>query len=371
MSELAKRMADAAGDFLAGLDDGQRSKATYGFGEEERSAWFFTPTEHGGLAMSSMDPVQQQSSQKLVVLGLSAGAYVTTATIMGLERTLALRENFTDFTYPGVEGPSTFRDPGLYYVSIFGEPGADPWGWRFEGHHVSLNYTIGGETVRPLPTFFGDNPADSEGVGGQQLRPLGPEEDLGRELLQSLDDGQRATAILATVAPADIITTNVPRLSDPLPEREAWQTMRSADEALARMMRNQARQATDSGYTADMAASLRYADAAKGLAASAMNAGQRDLLTALIRQYIDRMPDELAESEWARLGAGDALDAAHFAWAGSAEKYEGHYYRIQGPELFIEYDNTQNDANHIHSVWRDAGSDFGGDLLAEHYAAAH
>ena len=371
MSDLAERMAAVAGDFLSSLDDAQQARATFPFAGNERSAWFYTPTEHGGLPLSGMDPVQQQLSQKLVASGLSKGGYVTTSTIMGLERTLALREGFSDFPYPGVDGPSTFRDPALYYLSVFGEPGTDPWGWGFEGHHVSLNYTISGERVRPLPTFFGDNPADSMGVGGAPLRPLAREEDLGRELLHSLNDEQRAVAVLAAVAPPDLITTNVPQLSDPLPDREAWQIMRSADEGLARMMRNQARQATGQGYSDEMVAAVAYTSHPKGLATSAMTEGQRDLLTALTRQYIDRMPDELAESEWTRLAEGSAMHGVYFAWAGSGEKHEGHYYRLQGPELFIEYDNTQNGANHIHSVWRDAAADFGRDLLGEHYAAAH
>ena len=371
MSELPKRMAEAAWNFLDSLDEEQRARATYPFEDTEREAWFFTPTEHGGLALSSMDPVQQQLSQKLVVTGVSEGGYVTTATIMGLERTLALREGFSDFPYPGIDGPSTFRDPSLYYVSIFGEPSGDPWGWRFEGHHVSLNYTIGGDTVKPLPTFFGANPADSGGVGDASVRPLGPEEDLGRELLWSLDAAQRAAATISPVAPPDIVTANVPQLSTPLPPREPWQTMRSADEALARMVANQAQQATRSGFSDEMSLAVRYRYRPSGLAASGMDASQRAVLTALVRQYINRLPDELAESEWDRLCGGALMENIHFAWAGGAEQYEGHYYRLQGTELFVEYDNTQNDANHIHSVWRDAGSDFGRDLLAEHYASAH
>jgi hypothetical protein len=213
-------------------------------------------------------------------------------------------------------------------VSIFGEPrAAGPWGWRFEGHHISLNYTIvDGRIVAPTPTFFGANPAEASLSPVAMLRPLAGVEDLARELVHALDEGQRAHAVLAPTAPPDILTSNLPHVEGEL--------------------------------------------LPKGLAAERMAAPQREVLAALIGEYIHRMPDELAEVEAARLQR-DGLTGIHFAWMGGLERRQGHYYRLQGPRFLVEYDNTQNDANHIHSVWRDPANDFGAHLLAQHYAGAH
>lgn len=340
---LVERMAEAATDWLASLAADQRRKAAYDFpANDERTIWYYTPTEQGGLPLVEMDPVQQRLAHRLVATGLSAPGYVAAATIMGLENVLDAVEGWRS-TFHGRAVPHRGRDPLLYFVSVFGQPGSASWGWRLGGHHISLHYAIvDGRIASPTPLFFGANPAESHLVGPGLLRPLAGEEDLGRELLRALDAEQLAAAVLAPVAPADIVQANRSTV-------EPGALPRSPDEYQA---------------------ALRYEPTPKGLAATRMTAGQRDVLAAVIRQYVDRLPEEIADLHRARV-TGPALEAMHFAWAGGREHGQPHYYRIQGPRLLIEYDNTQNDANHIHAVWRDPEGDFGEDLLAEHYRHAH
>jgi hypothetical protein len=319
--DLVERMGEAANDLLASLAPDQKAKATFPFGEDgERVKWYYTPVDRGGLPLFEMDRRQQRLAHQLVATGLSRAGYVAASTIMGLETTLDALEEWR------WEGHG--RDPALYYVSIFGHPDVQAaWGWRFEGHHISLNYTIaGGRIVSPTPTFFGANPAEAPLSGVGVLRPLSGVEDLARELVTSLHDERRQQAIVSTRAPSDILTSNRSRASQILEP--------------------------------------------KGLPGVRMEASQQEILTALIGEYIHRMPDELAEAEAARLVAKGVQDL-YFAWAGGLERGEGHYYRIQGPRFLVEYDNTQNDANHIHSVWRDPADDFGALLLAQHYAQDH
>jgi hypothetical protein len=318
---LVERMGTAATNLLAALAPDQVAKATFPIdAEQSRTAWYYTPVEREGLPLSEMERSQRRLAQKLVATGLSWGGYVTASTIMGLERTLDAQENW--------RRAGRGRDPLLYYVSIFGQP-ADrgAWGWRFEGHHISLNYTIaGGRIVAPTPTFFGANPAESPLVGVGVLRPLSGVEDLARQLVHDLDEGQRATAIVSPTAPHDLLTSNAPHVEhEPHP---------------------------------------------LGLGGASMTADQREVLAALIGEYIRRMPDEIAEVEARRL-VQEGLHGVHFAWAGGIEPRQGHYYRLQAPRFLVEYDNTQNNANHIHSVWRDPANDFGAHLLAQHYARGH
>jgi hypothetical protein len=178
--------------------------------------------------------------------------------------------------------------------------------------------------------------------------------------------------VLAPVAPTDLVTGNRPYVQDGALPPAQWEIFREQldDAAQERSRTNQARMEQLLALTQDHLEALRYTDAPKGLPATRMTASQRQVLTALIRQYINRMPEEIAEIEAAKL-SGTALESVHFAWAGGAERRQPHYYRLQGPRFLIEYDNTQNDTNHIHSVWRDPVGDFGADLLAQHYAQAH
>jgi len=315
--DAARRMANAASDLLAALAGDQRAAIGAPFPAwPERTRWSYTPdAPRGGLALFAMEPRQQRLAMKLVASGLSEGGYNVAAVIMGLERVLDRREKWK--RDPG-------RDPLRYWTRIFGPPTPDgPWGWSFEGHHVALHYTLDrGRVVSPTPTFFGSNPAESPLVGGA-LRPLGAVEDMARELARSLDEGQRAIAIFSTAAPPDLVTGNASRVtSSPKPA---------------------------------------------GLAARAMTSPQRAILDALVELYVSRLPDDVAETEREALRARGTDDLA-FAWAGSLEPRKGHYYRLQDSRFLVEYDNTQNDANHIHTVWRDPANDFGFDVLAAHYA---
>jgi hypothetical protein len=375
-----EQMATAASNWLASLSTDQRRKATFGFPEnDERTLWYYTPTDRGGLTLSEMEPLQQRLAHRLIASGLSFGGYVTVATIMGIENVLDAVEGWRT-NYPGRGYSSRGRDPQLYFVSIFGTPGEKSWGWRVGGHHVSISYTIvDGVIASPTPLFFGSNPAETHQVGPSVLRPLAGEEDLGRDLLRALDADQRATAILAPVAPRDIVQSNRPKVEDgALPRggqdifgqipREEISRFQGIDDA-AHNRRPDPRADADRVASA-YAEFLRFSTAPKGLAAARMNASQQELLGTLIRQYVGRLPDDLVELLLPRV-TGSVLDAMHFAWAGGFEHRQPHYYRIQGPHLLIEYDCTQDNANHIHAVWRDPEDDFGYDLLAQHYHHHH
>ena len=369
---VAARMAAAASEFMEALASDQRATAMFALGDEaELRRWYYTPTQHGGLALADMDANQQRLAQRLVASGLSAAAQVTASTIMGLENTLDAREGGRALGYPGREGPSRWRDPMMYFLSVFGEPGGPHWGWRFGGHHVSLHYTIvDGAMITPTPTFFGANPAESSFVGGARLRPLGREEDLARELLRSLDEEQRTTAVISAAAPPDIVQSNRSRVEEgALPLRRIMGDAISESWA-ERMWGSRPGEEEALGFGEAERAALRYERRPKGQPAATMRESHRDLLRALIQQYVERMPEEIAAVEASKL-TGQALDEVHFAWAGGVERGEPHYYRLQGSRFLVEYDNTQNDANHIHSVWRDPDGDFGAEILAQHYARAH
>jgi hypothetical protein len=314
---LPDRMAEAAARWLASLDPAQRAKAAFGFPDDaERTRWYYTPTERGGLPLAEMEPTQQRLAHRLVASGLSEAGYATAATIMGLENVLDAKEGWRR-GYDGRTVPHRGRDPQLYFVSVFGDPGSGPWGWRVGGHHVALNWTLAGDgRLSASPLFFGANPALTRLVGPGVLRPLAGEEDLGRALLASLAPDQRAKAVVSEVAPDDILERNRSRVEPGQPD---------------------------------------------GLPATGMLPQQRTLLEGLVRLYLDRLPAELAAAEAAQV-AGERL---HFAWAGPAEPGQPHYYRVQGPRLLIEYDNVQDGANHVHSVWRVPGGDFGQSMAGE------
>lgn len=319
-ANTVQRMAEAAGNLLASLDAAGRQKAVLDFADRaERENWHYVPRERAGLPLKEMDEHQRALAHALVATGVSASGYEKVSTIISLEPILAELEG---------AGRRFERDPERYYVSIFGEPGGDaPWGWRFEGHHVSLNHTVvEGRMLGSAPLFFGSNPAEVRHGAQTGLRALREEEDLGRQLLRELDGEQKAVAVVSAEAPGDILTTNAPHVRDEI--------------------------------------------APKGLGRADMSAAQGQVLDALIEVYVQRLPESVAEAEWTRLKAAD-LPAAHFAWAGAEERGGPHYYRVQGPSFLAEYDNTQNDANHIHAVWRALHNDFGEDLLRRHYRQSH
>ena len=319
-------MAAAATKFLSGLTPEQRQQATFAFDGEERMRWHFIPTEtfpRKGLTIKEMNEAQRKLAHELLKAGLSQRGYLTASSIMDLETVLSAIEaaQRAAAAQPPRNAPLV-RDAERYFFSVFGTPSAkDTWGWRVEGHHVSLHFTVVNGTMAAAgPSFFGSNPAEVREGPRKGLRILGPEEDAARALLQSLDASQRTRAILDATAPNDMVTmanVNITPLSP------------------------------------------------TGLAAESMTPAQRDLLMKLVDVYIGYMAPDIAADRLARLKKA-GVEKVGFAWAGETERGKKHYYRIQGPTFLVEYDNTQNDGNHIHSVWRDFDRDFGRDLLREH-----
>jgi len=314
-------MAAAAAEFLHALSAGQRERAVFALEADERLRWHFVPDEmhaRNGIALKDLDAAQQGRAHALLQSGLSQSGYLTANAIMALERVLAVLESNGRFV----------RDHENYRLTLFGTPAADgTWAWRFEGHHLSLHFqVVAGAVTVSTPSFFGSNPAHvTEGAQTpeqQGQRVLGAREDAGRRLVTALNAVQRLVAIISESAPRDIVT-GAEYPIDPL--------------------------------------------APAGVPAADLEPGQRQLLRALIRVYTDAMAADIAAARWAKIER-DGFDSIAFAWAGSLDAGEPHYYRVQGPSFLIEYDNVQNGANHVHSVWRDFDGDFGEDLLRAHYA---
>jgi Protein of unknown function (DUF3500) len=371
----AARMAAAAADWLDSLEEAQRTAATGGApspdaeADGERRRWFYTPTDHGGLTLGAQRPAQQRLAHRLVASGLSTAGYVTVATVIGLDNVLDQMEGWSvDW------GRERGRDPGLYYLRVFGEPGgAGPWGWRFGGHHLSLNNLVADGMVRSVtPCFLGADPATSPLLGPAPLRPLGGAEDLARELVRSLDAGQGAQAILLDRAPADISGGNRSRVADGdrmMYLAELWRRPFTEPKLADRIAKMDADLERATGYDDEDYRRLALTGTPKGLAARDLDARQRDMLRALLGAYLGRVPDGL--SPQADYAHDAVLDGVYFAWAGPTGPGQPLYYRLQGPRLLIEYDNVQRHANHAHSVWRDPESDFGYDVLGAHLAQHH
>jgi hypothetical protein len=307
---------EAANRLLSALTPEQRAKATFKFEDDERMNWHFIPKERKGLPLREMTSYQKHLATVLLAAGLSQNGFMKALTIMSLEDILKQQE----------KDDGERRNPEKYYFSIFGTPSeTGTWGYRVEGHHMAQNFTIAGGHVVDAPSFFGSNPAEVKQGPRAGLRVLAAEDDLGRDVLMSLDDAQRKIAVLDKTAYKDIITMA-------------------------------SRKAAIEGQPS-------------GLAASKMTSKQFDKLMALLDEYASNVPTPMRmEREAVIKKAGKNM---YFAWTGVAEKGGPHYYRVQSPTFIIEYDNTQNDANHIHSVWRDLNNDFGGDLLKAHYRASH
>jgi Protein of unknown function (DUF3500) len=362
---VAGRMAGAASALVASLDDAQTQLAAWPFpAEGERRRWFYTPTDHGGLALSSMRPGQHQLTMKLVASGLSRAGYVTVATIIGLENVLDELEHWNS-AWDRERG----RDPGLYFVRIFGDPDGATWSWRFGGHHVSINHlVVDGEVVSSTPCFLGADPAASPLLGPHQLRPLAGAEDVARELVRSLDPEQRSVAMLSPVPPVDLVTANRPRVTEgdlPLPITDIWRG-RFGGELGERLHTFQEEAERQVGLTSDHLEALGIGAHPKGVSGAALRPDQREVLRALLDVYTRRIPDGLAEEQSAKY-SGALIENMCFAWAGGTEPGQPHYYRVEGSRMLAEYDNTQRGANHVHAVWRDLDNDFGGDVLTEHY----
>ena len=366
----ADRMGAAASTWLDSLTPHQRSQATRPWpSADERHRWYYTPTDHGGLALQQMSSAQQSLAMQLLATGLSHPGYVTASTIMGLENVLDQVDG-----WPSGWGRERIRDPQLYSLTVFGEPGPGrPWSWRFGGHHVSVQHLVlDGQVQASSPCFFGADPARAPLLGGQWLRPLGAAEDLARDLLISLDDEQTARAVISPVAPVDIVTGNRPRIGDGDRVMSLADVWRSFAEPRLRDLAASAhdRAEAKAGFRPEHDDALAFTQSPKGLAAGDMSTRQQDRLRDLLTTYVERIPAELAASE-AQKFDGDRLRDVHFAWAGDVAPGQPHYYRLQGPRLLAEYDNTQRDANHVHTVWRDPVNDFGDDVLARHLATFH
>ncbi len=357
-SPTADRMKEAATAFLAGLNDEQRAKASFSFDDEnERRSWAYFPKDFHGLALREMDHAQRKLAHALVANGLSIHAYAKAVTIIALEDVLN-----------EMEGRGRLRDSGRYFVSIFGAPhDTDRWGWRFEGHHVSLHFTIaGGMLVSPTPIFFGANPAETRHGERAIIRPCGEEEDLARDLLSSLDAAQKRIAILSAAAPPEIVLMNLPRV----PELRDFEVVPELAAMISRASVSRPGVPTAAATPSVVRDAVRFERSApRGIPASALDGRQRLLLSALIVAYVERLPDDLARIEQEKIERA-GIEAMHFAWAGDEQPRFAHYYRLQGPSFLVEYNNTQN-GNHAHTVWRDADGDFGGDVLREHLRREH
>jgi hypothetical protein len=372
--QTASEMAEAAQAWLERLDDEQRPAAQWAgpadeVSEAERRRWFYTPTDHGGLSLHQQRPAQQRAAMTLVAAGLSLAGYVTVATIMGLENVLDRVEGFAT-RFDRERG----RDPGLYYLRVFGTPGdTGAWGYRFGGHHVSLsNLVVDGELAAATPCFMGADPAVSPLLGGALNRPLARVEDLARELVRSLPPDLARQAVLLPRAPSDLVTGNRSTIGEGdqvVPLAGIWRDKRFGDDTEQDKLQALSDSIDDAaGYTGADHQALAYSAVPKGVPGSMLDGGQRNLLRSLLGTYFGRVPDSVSP-----MAAYDdaALNAVSLAWAGPLEPGAPHYYRLQGPRLLIEWDNTQRDANHAHSVWRDPEGDFGLDVLTRHRANHH
>ena len=318
--ELTQQMLDVSTRFLSSLDPEQQNIAQYAFEDEERLNWHFIPRDRKGVSLKSLSEEQRSNAMVLLQSFLSAKGFAKSESVRGLENVLAAIEQNGRFV----------RDPDLYYLTIFGTPSMEgAWAVRYEGHHQAFNWTfIAGSGIASTPQFFGSNPAEVRQGPQQGLRVLAVEEDLARELVKSLSVAQLDAALLEGEAPNDIFT------------------------------------AAEKEVTAFAPDGIRY---------DAMDESQQALLLQLIEEVASTQPEILAEQRMTEIREA-GLDAITFTWIGGLEKGDPHYYRVQGSGFLIEYDNTQNDANHIHLVWRDFEGDFGKDLIRLHYdsvAAEH
>ena len=314
------QITDAAKAFVNSLNAEQKAKALFEYMDGERVFWYYPPMNRHGLALRDMEPAQRELAMAVLASGLTPESYEQAKLIIEHEEVLGPLEK--------EKGIVSFRrDVELYYFTIFGEPGGkDPWGWRVEGHHISIHFSImDDKVISTTPFFFGVNPAEVRKGPKNGLRILGGREDLAFDLMNSLDEKQVEESIICETAPADIVTFN-----------------------------------------ASKASLMTY----EGLPASKMNGAQKELLMALVSEYVNQVRSDLAGQKLADLEK-TGLDHLHFAWAGPVSKDEPHYYRIHGGDFVVEFDNRQDGTNHIHSVWRDVEHDFAADVLRDHLILYH
>lgn len=316
LNSHAQDHTEAAKAFLASLDDAQKKRAMFPYADEERFNWNFVPTSRKGISFHDFNPTQEKAALTLLKASLSSQGYKKASGIIELEG--ILRE---------VEGRAkndTYRDPLKYFFTIFGDPSAkDPWGWRIEGHHLALNFSsINGMIVSSTPSFNGANPAVAPKTKASVLET---ESELGFLLVNSLTPAQLEKARFSTDALPEIVTGN----------------SRKAELLTPR-----------------------------GIFSNDLTEVQKRFFRELVATYVNNYEFGFSEKLWKKIER-NGYDKMAFAWAGSLKPGAGHYYRIQGPVLLIEYDNTQNNANHAHSVVRDLTNDFAEDILREHYQKEH
>ena len=370
---LAAEMANAADSWLRSLTADQRAAAAYpgpGAGDRERTTWFYTPTDHGGLTLNEQRPGQQQLAMRLLAAGLSLEGYALAAIVMSLENVQDRLESWTrDW------GRERGRDPGAYYFRVFGSPGDATWGWRCGGHHISVNYTIvDGRVASCTPCFIGALPAELSLLAGETLRPLGDLEVIARELARDLDQRGQAV-VLHRSAISDIVSGNRARVLDGdemIHMQDLWRGS-FTDERLSSLLDQiDAVGEEGSGYGSGDHRVLAITSRPKGVPGSVLTPDGQARLLALVEAYLRRFPGEIACPWLASYRTGSGLADLHFAYAGEPSADRGPvYYRLQDERLLVEYDNTQTNANHAHSVVRDLTADFGMDALAEHRRTYH
>lgn len=313
--DLSESIVAASNLFVSELGAEQLERARFDFNDEERLNWHFIPRDREGVALKELTPEQLRLARELLQTLFSPEGFQKTENVRDLEKVLAILEPSGPF----------LRDPDLYYLTIFGEPSMQgSWAIRYEGHHLAFNWTfIEGVGIASTPQFFGSNPAEIRGGEEQGTRVLAAEEDMGRQLLRSLNEIQKSEAVLSGDVPRDIFTA-------------AQKQITSLEDV--------------------------------GITYGKLNSQQQGMLLAIILEVASAQTEVVA-SERLRTIMADGIDAVRFAWIGGFERGDAHYYRVQGENFLIEYDNTQNGANHIHIVWRDFDGDFGRDLIRAHYDA--
>lgn len=307
--KTAQAMSAAANGFLAAISPAQKAQATFKFDDPERLNWHFIPRERKGLPLKSLEGAPLKAAHAFIRSGLSEAGYDQTLNVMSLEELLYLLEAGER------DARRDRRDPNKYYLSVFGEPADNgQWGWRLEGHHISLNFTIkDGKVVSSTPEFFGANPGTVDAGKGRQIRVLGPEEDIARQILKHCSPEQQKLCWISKEAPGEVPGPNA--------------------------------------VQAAVAAPV-------GLSYSQMSEDQKKLIQELLSEYLKNLPADIEQERRAAINAA-GIDKLYFAWYGQSELHEAHHYRVQGPTFVIEYNNTQNNANHVHSMWRSLTGDFG------------
>jgi hypothetical protein len=303
--------------FLDSLDGTQVSRLLMPFDDMSKKDWHYLPGQmwpRSGLTLGELTSDQKIAFSHMLQSFLSKSGYDKTQKIIELENILA-----------ELEGDPDLRDEEAYFIAIYGNPRTDSlWAWSFEGHHLSLNFTLSNGKLSIAPRFFGASPATIMEGSRTGERTLHREEDLAMELINSLSAQQKEEAIFQDVSFMDIVTTNATEVSPLRPV---------------------------------------------GIKAHNLNAKQKELLKLLLKEYLSSIPANLAIERERKIN-DEEFDEIRFGWAGAITQGQAHYYRIQGKSFLIEFDNTQNDSNHIHTVWRDFDGDFGRDLIREHYRTA-